>query len=154
MSGFSVVVGEPCELNLLVDHRLSMWKEIFPEIAAEVEFSGEATRIWISAKLRQGTLISFVARSSEGTVAGSGCLLIKEDQPRPTSRTVYNPYLMSMFTEKGFRKQGVATMITREAIAWCRKHGYDRMTLHASSAGRHVYEKLGFEQTNEMRLLL
>ncbi len=154
MTDFSVLASQQFDIEILVEHRLNMWKEIFPEKAGDIENSREATRSWITAKLRQKLLIPFVASASDGSLAGSGCLLIKEDQPRPTSKSVYNPYLMSMFTEKQFRNQGVATTITREAMNWCRQHGFDRITLHASSAGRHLYEKLGFEQTNEMRLFL
>jgi len=39
-------------------------------------------------------------------------------------------------------------------IAWCKKEGFARVTLHASEHGRHLYETLGFEPSNEMRLNL
>ena len=39
-------------------------------------------------------------------------------------------------------------------IAWCRREGFARVTLHASDRGRHLYESLGFEASNEMSLRL
>jgi hypothetical protein len=39
-------------------------------------------------------------------------------------------------------------------IAWCKQEGFARVTLHASNQGRHLYESLGFEDSNEMRLNL
>ena len=39
-------------------------------------------------------------------------------------------------------------------IDWCRREGFARVTLHASTDGRHLYESLGFEASNEMRLKL
>jgi hypothetical protein len=39
-------------------------------------------------------------------------------------------------------------------IAWCRREGFARVTLHASDDGRHLYGSLGFEVSNEMRLKL
>ena len=38
------------------------------------------------------------------------------------------------------------------ALRWCREQKYDRVVLHASKEGRPVYETLGFEPSNEMRL--
>ena len=98
-----------------------------------------------------------MARAADGKVAGSGCVLIKEDQPRPTDKSVYTPYLMSMYTEgeyrKGeYRKKGVATGIVAASIKWCREHGHGSITLHASREGRGIYEGFGFNPTNEMRL--
>jgi hypothetical protein len=34
---------------------------------------------------------------------------------------------------------------------WATEQGADRVTLHASDAGRPLYLSLGFEPTNEMR---
>jgi hypothetical protein len=39
-------------------------------------------------------------------------------------------------------------------IAWCREQGYKTVALHASDEGRPLYESLGFQPTNEMRLHL
>ena len=39
-------------------------------------------------------------------------------------------------------------------LAWLREQGLQSVDLHASDAGRHLYETLGFEPTNEMRLRL
>jgi hypothetical protein len=39
-------------------------------------------------------------------------------------------------------------------IDWCKREGFARVSLHASAAGRHLYQSLGFEDTNEMRLKL
>ena len=42
----------------------------------------------------------------------------------------------------------------RELVDWCRAQGFDCVCLHASDAGRPLYEQLGFQPTNEMRLNL
>jgi len=61
---------------------------------------------------------------------------------------------LSMYTEPDFRKRGVASMVVKEAIRWCRKRRYERLMLHASKMGRGVYRRLGFKRTWEMRLNL
>ena len=42
----------------------------------------------------------------------------------------------------------------RTLIDWCRTEGFESVNLHASADGRPLYEQLGFEATNEMRLSL
>jgi hypothetical protein len=39
-------------------------------------------------------------------------------------------------------------------IGWCKEEGFARVTLHASDDGRALYDSLGFEVSNEMRLNL
>jgi GNAT superfamily N-acetyltransferase len=142
------------DLDLLVTHRLEMWLDIHPELEADVRKSEGATREWIRDKLSEGKLVGFVARTASGAVAGSGCVWIREEQPRPTNPRHETPYLMSMYTEKGYRRKGVAKMIVREAIEWGRERGYERIVLHASKEGRPLYESFGFEPASEMRLKL
>ncbi|MCW6159340.1 MAG: GNAT family N-acetyltransferase [Thermoplasmatales archaeon] len=152
MEDFCLVYGTLDDLDLLVDHRLLMWKEIHPDMADRVEQSREFTSKWIRSKVSEGSLISLIVKNSEGRVVGSGCILIKEDQPRPGSSQMKYPYLLSMYTLPEYRKMGVASSIVKEAIKWSRDKGFDRISLHASDQGKSVYEKLGFQQTNEMRL--
>ncbi len=153
MDGLSVSAGGAADLKLLLAHRLNMFKEMYPEIAHDIDAQSDMTESWLKSKLNEGVLVPFVARLG-GNIAGSACLLIREDQPRPGSSLIEHPYLMSMYVERDSRQRGIATEITIAAIAWSREHGYDRIILHASSAGRGVYEKLGFRQSNEMKLLL
>lgn len=154
MERYEVVPGGVGDVELLTSHRLNMWKDIQPELATVIDSSEEYTRQWIADKITSGRLFPFIARSTGGKIAGSGCILLRETQPRPSSSMREIPYLLSMYTEKHARRQGVATMITMAAVDWCRKQGYDRVVLHASREGRRVYEKLGFESSNEMRLRL
>lgn len=149
---FKLTYAGPDDLDLLVAHRLKMWLDIHPEYEARVARSEAATRRWIKKTLSEGKLIGFVVREQDGKVAGSGCIWIRPEQPRPTSSRQEVPYLMSMYTEKGFRRKGVAKMIVQRALKWCREHRYDRVVLHASLAGRPLYEALGFEPTSEMRI--
>ena len=114
----------------------------------------DSTRDWIKKKLTEGKLIGFIVRTTSGQVAGSGCIWLREDAPRISANSLESPYLMSIFTEVGFRRTGVASMIVQCAIDWCKQHGYGRISLHASETGIPVYERFGFKTTTEMRLTL
>ncbi len=152
MTDFVVHTGGLDDLELLLEHRQKMWEAIYPDKTDEIKEGEERTRRWIRDALQRGVLIPFIARDKTGNVAGSGCVLIREDQPRPSSDQIYNPYLLSVYTEKSFRNQGVATLILEESVKWSKKWGFDRMILHASPEGRPIYEKFGFKATNEMRI--
>ena len=60
--------------------------------------------------------------------------------------------ILNVYTEPEFRKQGIARQIMSTILTWTREHGLRSVNLHASAEGRPLYEKLGFEATNEMRL--
>lgn len=150
--GFVITAAGPGDLDLLVEHRLSMWRDIHPELENAIEGSRKHTREWIGEKLSKGELVGFIARSAEGHAAGSGCLWLREEQPRPNNPLHVVPYLMSMYTEKSYRRQGVAQEILARAMEWGREHNHKRIVLHASDEGRRLYEKNGFEATHEMRL--
>lgn len=154
MENFLVSYGSLKDLELLVEHRLNMWKDIHPDLVDQIESSREFTSRWIERKLQTNELIAFIVKSKDEAVMGSGCILIKEDQPRASTLKLSFPYILSMFTEPEHRGKGVASAIVREAIEWSRNNGYDRISLHASDKGRSLYEKFGFLQTNEMRLKL
>jgi len=59
--------------------------------------------------------------------------------------------IMNVFTERAWRRRGVAAALLRELLRWCRASGIESVVLHASADGRPLYEKLGFTPTNEMR---
>jgi ribosomal protein S18 acetylase RimI-like enzyme len=60
--------------------------------------------------------------------------------------------ILNVYTEPEFRRRGVAREIMVTIMAWVKARGLRAVNLHASHEGRALYEKLGFEATNEMRL--
>jgi ribosomal protein S18 acetylase RimI-like enzyme len=63
-------------------------------------------------------------------------------------------YIFGVRVEPQYRGSGIATALTRDCVAFLKSLDCKRIRLHASSAGRPIYEKLGFEPTNEMQLPL
>jgi GNAT superfamily N-acetyltransferase len=62
--------------------------------------------------------------------------------------------ILNVYTYSQFRRRGIARRLMQTMIAWCAGEGLARVALHASEDGRHLYESLGFELSNEMRLNL
>jgi GNAT superfamily N-acetyltransferase len=59
--------------------------------------------------------------------------------------------VLNVFTERNWRRQGVAALMMRHAMEWARCANVDTLVLHASQDGRALYERLGFIPTTEMR---
>ncbi len=150
----NLVYAGPGDVELLVAHRLSLLREVHPELETKIEESGEWTREWIRKRLAEGSLIGLLAKAQDGKVAGSGCIWLRDDMPRPTNPRMIAPYLMSMYTAPEFRRKGVARLIVQSALKLCKERGYERVNLHASEVGKPLYESLGFSPTTEMRAKL
>jgi len=140
------------DLDALVHQRREMWKALGIRDNAQHMKGDRAYKRWARARLKNHELMAWVVKTSDGSVAGGGCVWLEPVQPRPHRVSMVQPYLLSMFTEPDFRRRGVASMVVKEAIEWCRRNKYERLMLHASEMGRKVYSKLGFKRTWEMRL--
>lgn len=108
-------------------------------------------RRWARPRLKDRSLVGFIAEDASGSFLGSGAVWLQPSQPRPWWEGGTIPYLMSMYVRPEARGRGVASAIVRAAIAWSRAKGFPRIVLHASEMGRGVYARIGFERTWEMR---
>jgi GNAT superfamily N-acetyltransferase len=61
---------------------------------------------------------------------------------------------MNVFTEPEYRRLGLARRLMVTMLDWLRQEKFGTVSLHASEYGRSLYESLGFEATNEMRMSL
>ena len=129
-----------------------MWEDMGVKDQSALDRADWAYGKWARKRLKDGTLLGWIAEGKGGVVAGGGCLWMQPVQPRPGYAIGIQPYLLSMYTEPGFRGKGVAFLIVEEAANWTRKRGYPSLRLHASGMGRGLYRKLGFQRAWEMKL--
>ena len=137
---------------MLVRQRRAMWEDMGERDERELDRADLVYRKWARKQLGAGILHAWLVEDRQGQVVGGGCLWLQPHQPHPGGNQQVKPYLMSMYTNPGFRGRRVASRIVREAVSWCRKNGYSWMVLHASKAGRRLYSRLGFKRTWEMEL--
>ena len=74
--------------------------------------------------------------------------------PHVIGRGLRRGNIINVYTEAAYRRRGLARLLLNTALEWCRTNTIDVVVLHASKEGRHLYKSVGFEPTNEMRLLL
>ena len=140
------------DLDLLVLHRRRMWEDMGTLAPGAPDRSEPAYRRWLAPLLAGGEVVGWVERDAAGRDVGSGLLWFQPWHPRPMVPRGTIPYLLSVFVEPEARGRGIARAIAERAIAAARKAGHPRIALHASDAGRPLYERLGFTPRSEMVL--
>jgi GNAT superfamily N-acetyltransferase len=105
-------------------------------------------------RLLDGTYRGWLAEASGGGIAAGGGVIILEFQSHPSDPVPRRAWVVNMFTEPEHRHRGLARRLMETMVAWCRGEGMRFLYLHASDDGRPLYESLGFEPNNEMRLVL
>jgi GNAT superfamily N-acetyltransferase len=62
--------------------------------------------------------------------------------------------ILNVYTAPPHRRRGLARRLMETALDWCQKNGIRAVILHSSDDGRALYERLGFQASNEMRMIL
>lgn len=141
------------DLAVVMHHRREMFIDMGYKDETSLRAMEATSTAFLKAGLADGSYRGWLAETEEGIVAGGGVVLL--DFPSsPRDPSPRRAYIINMYTEPGFRRRGLAKLILEEMIRWCREQGFAWVALHASDAGRHLYETLGFKPTNEMRLPL
>ena len=135
---------------LLTAHRNAMFASMpNPNITA-LETMSRAFEPWVREKLANGRYIGWIAEEN-GRVAGSAGLLLLDWPPHPLHPSSHERgYVLNVFVEPDFRKRGLAHQLLEHCMAEARRKGIRVITLHASDAGRPVYDGYGFRATSEM----
>jgi GNAT superfamily N-acetyltransferase len=146
------------DAGVLAHHRAEMFRDMGALPDGLHDTLVEAARAYFTQAIADGRYVGWVAElddPSREIVAGAG-LQLRELLPRPDGarqRLVRGPQalVLNVYTERAWRRGGVADALMRELLQWCRGNGIESVVLHASDEGRPLYEKLGFTPTNEMR---
>ena len=112
-----------------------------------------ATADYLKKAIPEGSFRSWLAFDNGRVVAGGAVVIV----PWPSHAydlECRRASILNVYTEPDYRRRGIARQIMETMIAWCKRQGFARVTLHASEQGRHLYESLGFVDSNEMRLNL
>lgn len=152
MPSFKIRRATPKDIDILVAHRSGMFWEMAHPTAKELETMEKSYRTWALELMKRGLFHGYIVTTGGGEAAASGCVWLREMQPSPGNPAGLIPYVMSVYTDPRFRRNGLATMVMKEAMAWGKRKGYARALLHASRAGRKVYPRLGWKRTWEMEL--
>jgi GNAT superfamily N-acetyltransferase len=144
----------PSEAAIILHHRRSMFRDMgegtFEELDRMVEVAGP----WLSKALADGSYHHWLALDASDRVAAGGGVLLCPWPANPKDPCTERAVILNVYTEPEFRKRGIARQVMAAILDWVEARGFHSVNLHASKEGRALYEKIGFEPTNEMRLKL
>ena len=143
----------PDDIPELLRHRRGMYEDMGYNDAGTLSGMVSTCKPYLASALANGTLHGWLACAGKNVVAG-GVVLVSPWPSHPYDGQCRRATILNMYTDPPFRRQGIARRLMQTMIDWCRKEGFVHVTLHASDKGRPLYDSLGFEVTNEMRLNL
>ncbi len=140
----------------LVGLRLALFREanlladaLAPGHAADV---AEATRRYLERTIPSGAFVCWVAAVKGRVVACSGLVLF-ERPPSARNLSGREAYILNMYTAPEWRGKGLARTLLDYLIRFARATDARRVWLHATDAGRPLYEQAGFvANAHEMEL--
>jgi GNAT superfamily N-acetyltransferase len=141
------------DVDIIVRHRRAMFAEMGYGDEAAGDAMANAARPFIEGALKNASYQGWLIEDGDRVVAGGG-LAVVGFQPTPLDPNPRRAWVLNMYTEPAYRRRGLAKALLQSMIGWCREQGFRSVSLHASDAGRPLYELLGFRPTNEMRLVL
>jgi len=141
------------DVDIILHHRRSMFADMGHGDENAREAMGAAARPFIEAGLKTGSYRGWLIEVDGRIVAGGG-IAFAPFQPTPFDLSPRRAWVVNVYTEPAFRRRGLARRVLEAIIGWCREEKMKAVFLHASDAGRPLYDSLGFTPTTEMRLVL
>jgi GNAT superfamily N-acetyltransferase len=140
------------DVDMLTDNRLEFVCSI-RNIENKEEFRCR-TREYLQKHIEDGSLISYIAL--DGSKIVSSCILcIYQTLPIPSCLNGKGGLLLNVYTNKNYRRQGLAFNLINMLIEEARSMNVGKIHLNYTDEGYPLYKKLGFfKQDSEMVLKL
>jgi ribosomal protein S18 acetylase RimI-like enzyme len=147
--------GEAADVELLADAFRQMWLDnAVPAEHIEPDYR-ERVQQFVAEGRASRALRFFIAEREGRCVGAACCQLFAGLYPAILRREVrcYG-YIWAVYVAQEERRQGLGKQLTESCVQALRAQGCTHALLHAAPPGRGIYERLGFQGTNELRLVL
>jgi GNAT superfamily N-acetyltransferase len=143
---------EERDIEVIVHQRRAMFVAMGHRDERALDSMSEKFRPWVKRKMEAGEYLAWFAIAGDAAVAAGAGLWLMDWPPHMIGGGKWRGNIVNVYTEAAYRRKGLARELTKMAMGWCAREGVETVILHASDEGRALYEELGFEATNEMRL--
>lgn len=154
MSEFTIRAATAADIPVLLRHRRMMWWDMGRRDEAALQTMAKAAGEYFPQAIADGSYRGFLAVNPAGEVIGGGGIVVSAWPGALGQHIPQRAMILNMYVEREHRRRGIARALMLAMIDWCRRQGFRDVSLHASDDGRALYEQLGFQATNEMRLSL
>jgi GNAT superfamily N-acetyltransferase len=152
VSDYTVRLATAADAEVIARHRVEMFRAMGR--VSRLDEVERATTTRVGEQLASGDYIGWVIEHDGRPVAGAGVMLHPYYPSDTNPRGRPTAYILNVYVEPEHRRRGLAARLVETILAWCRDNDIPRASLHASDAGRPVYQRFGFIATNELRLEL
>jgi GNAT superfamily N-acetyltransferase len=114
----------------------------------------EAFRPWLERRMRHNEYLAWFAVDEDRNIAAGLGLWLMDWPPHMIGPGAPRGNILNVYTRPESRRMGLARRLMDAALEWCAQNRVRAVILHSSDDGRRLYESLGFEPTNEMRIVL
>jgi len=139
------------DAGLITRHRKAMFADIHEAPDAILDAMSRSFKPWVTRMLAAEKYIGWITSDGDLPVASAGLLVLDWAPHFLDPEGEHRGYILNIFVEPAYRKRGLARELVKLCMAESRNRGMGVVALHASAAGRPMYEKLGFESSNEMK---
>lgn len=146
--------GGDTDVELLAGAFRQMWLDnAVPAEHIEPDYR-ERVQQFVAAARASAALRFFIAEREQRFVGAAACQLFAGLYPAILRREVrcYG-YIWGVYVAAEERRQGLGQALTEACVQALRGQGCTHALLHAAPPGRGIYERLGFQGTNELRLV-
>ena len=154
---FTIRLATPADVDAIAEHRTRMFQEMGELSADAFEILRAKSQRRLGDLVTRGEYIGWLALPARQPeiIAGGAGVQLRQVLPHPKEGNNVaegrHAIILNVFTEPQWRRQGVALILLQRIVDWAQAEQIDRLILHASEAGRSLYERFGFVGTNEMR---
>jgi len=142
------------DAETIATHRRRMFFDMGHRDEEQLNAMIAAFRPWLHQKMMSGEYLAWMALGSDGVIVAGLGLWLMDWPPHLVSPGSPRGNILNVYTLPDFRRQGIARRLIEVALDWCRSNGIRNVILHASDEGKPLYRTMGFEPTNEMRLMV
>lgn len=139
----------PDDTEMIGLHRQTMFLEAGGD-PEQLSVMAEHFRPWLEERVNDGRYYGFALCDADQVVAAIGLMSI-DWPPHPSHPTMdQRGYVLNVFVEPTHRRRGLASTLMELAEAEFARRGITFAVLHATQAGKPVYEQMGWMGTSEM----
>jgi GNAT superfamily N-acetyltransferase len=157
MASFNIRQATPADARLVAIQRVAMFRDMGRTVEAIEQPLREACADYFKTAIASGEYAGWIASlvaAPHEAIGGAG-VQFRPLVPRTDSTGRFlvagrEGLILNVYVERAHRGQGVARALMETLIRWAPGAGIVRLVLHASPDGRHLYESLGFVNSNEM----
>ncbi len=147
---FTTRLATAADAALITAHRRAMFESMGNSQDSVLDTMSRAFEPWVRERLAAGKYVGWIVEHDGKVAASVGLMFLDWPPHRLHPSDDRRAYILNLFVEPQFRRRGLARELLKRCMEEAERLRIPVVTLHASDAGRPIYESRGFHSTSEM----